>query len=133
MAAAAGGIPTDTRPPSYISLPQAAAGAQSIQLETNTSSPYMGPNSAGSSQLASSSLLASPLATAKDAPWSGDGSRDFHLSGSGPRYFPGVVTRVHRGNSIRQGSAHESDEASSRPKKAATREGPDEAKGQDRA
>jgi len=124
VAAAAGG----TRPPSYISLPQAVVGGQSIHVDTNTGSPYTGPNSAGSSQLVASSVLASPLATAKDAPWPGDGSRDPHLSGTGPRYFPGVVTRGQRRNSVRQGSAHESDEGSNRLKKTATREGPEEGK-----
>lgn len=42
--------------------------------------------------------------------WPIDGMKDGHLSGSEPRIYPGMISRRHRSNSLRQSSTHESDE-----------------------
>ena len=39
-----------------------------------------------------------------------DSIRDIHLSGHEPRYFPGLMARASRRESVRQTSVHESDE-----------------------
>lgn len=54
-----------------------------------------------------------PTAVAAGQPtgtWPIDGMNDLHLSGSEPRIYPGMISRRHRTNSLRQSSAHESDE-----------------------
>jgi AMP deaminase len=102
----------DSKHPSYVSLSQAGFATRAPS-QADPSSPYMGATSMNSSQILPGSLLASPLATAtKDAPWPGEAGRDLHLSGSEPRYFPGVVTRRQRTDSVRQNSLHESDRES---------------------
>jgi len=107
---------TESRHAAFASLPSTARG-QSSQGDTH--SPYLGPGSAASSQILPGPSIPSTLA---DVAWQVDGIRDSHLSGSEPRYFPGIVTRSQRRNSTRQSSAHESDDNWARLKKSPTRD-----------
>jgi AMP deaminase len=45
--------------------------------------------------------------------WSQEGFKDTHLSGHEPRYFPGMMARASRRDSVRQGSIHELDDVAS--------------------
>ncbi|KAI1857050.1 hypothetical protein JX265_009277 [Neoarthrinium moseri] len=61
------------------------------------------------------------------AQWSADGFRETHLSGHEPRYFPGMMARASRRDSMRQGSMHDSDDVASTrsaPKRSGAREEP---------
>lgn len=41
------------------------------------------------------------LPSSRDQGWPNDGIADLHLSGSDPRMFPGIFSRSHRTNSLR--------------------------------
>lgn len=58
--------------------------------------------------LTSPSGLGTPGAAVCAASGSGEG-RDLHLSGHEPRYYPGMVSRSQRRDSMRRESGHESD------------------------
>ncbi|KAH6646493.1 hypothetical protein BKA67DRAFT_584525 [Truncatella angustata] len=61
------------------------------------------------------------------AQWPTEGFKEMHLSGHEPRYFPGMMARASRRDSMRQGSMHESDDVGSTrsaPKKGGAREEP---------
>lgn len=45
--------------------------------------------------------------------WPAEGFKDMHLSGHEPRYFPGMMARASRRDSMRQGSMHDSDDVAS--------------------
>ncbi|CAK7263247.1 AMP deaminase [Sporothrix epigloea] len=74
-------------------------------------------------------VFASPIALSRESTWPADAASstaaaafngtsvsgglsgpNSHLSGSEPRYFPGVATRSQRRNSVRKGSQHEVDD-----------------------
>lgn len=115
--ATAGAIITaDSKQNSYASLvsqPSRTPQRQSLFADVNVTSPGLGP--------VQGTLLASPVIAAgqtRDGPRAAaggagvagpDGMKDHHISGSEPRYFPGVVTRSQRRNSMRKASVHEDD------------------------
>ena len=88
-----------------VSSTHAASRTPASAPQVESGSPYIAPLtlSGSTSQIFGSSLNGSPMAT------TADGIRDLHLAGDAPRYFPGVVSRGQRRNSVRQGSMHESD------------------------
>lgn len=101
-------ITLDAKYPNHGSVSSTHAAATRTPAsapQVDSGSPYMAPLtlSSSTSQIFGSSLGSSPMATAAD------GIRDLHLAGDAPRYFPGVVSRGQRRNSVRQGSMHESD------------------------
>ncbi|KAI0815668.1 hypothetical protein GGR55DRAFT_629725 [Xylaria sp. FL0064] len=56
----------------------------------------------------------SPLLTVqRESSWPTDGLQSMHLSSHEPRYFPGMMTRASRRQSLRRSSAHESDDVAS--------------------
>jgi AMP deaminase len=104
-------------------LPLGPAGSLTsrtvVSSPVEAGSPRMGPFGGSTNQphLTSSSSQASPLAmgsASRDSRTPSDTLRDalhdMHLSGHEPRYFPGVVTRSQRRNSMRKSSTHESDD-----------------------
>lgn len=70
-----------------------------------TSSPAM----QGTHTAHSAGVSHPPLAQPTNS-WPIDSMKDGHLSGSEPRIYPGMISRRHRTNSLRQSSTHESDE-----------------------
>ncbi|KAI1350176.1 hypothetical protein F5Y01DRAFT_287117 [Xylaria sp. FL0043] len=56
----------------------------------------------------------SPLLTVqRESSWPTDGLQSMHLSSHEPRYFPGMMARASRRQSLRRSSAHESDDVAS--------------------
>lgn len=66
-------------------------------------------NDKGSKAVLDAPMSASPQSTTQSQ-WQADGFKDPHLSGHEPRYFPGMMARASRRDSIRQGSMHDSDD-----------------------
>ncbi|KAJ8125648.1 hypothetical protein O1611_g7990 [Lasiodiplodia mahajangana] len=63
----------------------------------------------------------------RESPWPTDGLQNMHLSSLEPRYFPGMMARASRRDSLRRSSAPEDEAGSSRtanPKKSGGREEP---------
>ncbi|KAK0717047.1 hypothetical protein B0T26DRAFT_277263 [Lasiosphaeria miniovina] len=110
------GLTIESKHPSQVSassnLHTSSTSRTSHQVDTG--SPYM--SAMSQPQIFSNPVVASPLgASASDREASGNWSpveatREPHLSGNEPRYFPGVVSRGPRRNSTRQSSMHESDQ-----------------------
>lgn len=108
----------------------ASAAAAALNTPTQTPTPTTAAVSASAAAMANNpagSLFASPIALSREPTWSteatsaagtpGSGSGvdpdpNVHLSGTEPRYFPGVATRSQRRNSLRQNSYHEVDDGS---------------------
>ncbi|KAI0124640.1 AMP deaminase 2 [Xylariales sp. AK1849] len=64
-------------------------------------------------------------ASHRESQWPNEGLREMHLSGHEPRYFPGMMARASRRDSMRQGSVHDSDDAGSTrsaPKRSSAKE-----------
>lgn len=55
--------------------------------------------------------MSSPPGATREG-WASDTASDVHISGSQPRFFPGVVARSQTRSGTRQSSMHESDDAS---------------------
>ncbi|KAI0450145.1 hypothetical protein F5B21DRAFT_492189 [Xylaria acuta] len=65
-----------------------------------------------SSHVDTRTVPSSPLVTMQREPsWPTDGLQNMHLSSLEPRYIPGMMARASRRDSLRRGSAHESDDA----------------------
>ncbi|KAI1130404.1 hypothetical protein F5Y10DRAFT_235579 [Nemania abortiva] len=63
---------------------------------------------------ADTTIPGSPLpAVQRESVWPTDGLQNMHLSSLEPRYFPGMMARASRRDSLRRSSAHESDDAGS--------------------
>ncbi|CAK7225055.1 AMP deaminase [Sporothrix bragantina] len=111
------------------SLPQLSDAAQSSTSTTTLNTP--GVASTGAISTATGGpILTSPVALSRESTWPADaptaagaGSSsasvsggivdpNVHLSGTEPRYFPGVATRSQRRNSVRKNSYHEMDDGS---------------------
>lgn len=120
--------------PSFVTLPAAAhSGPLSADLTSahaalasastgtlNATIPGAAtPTISGSTATATATggpIHASPLALSRESTWPADAATasasdpSVHLSGTEPRYFPGVATRSQRRNSIRKNSYHEMDD-----------------------
>ncbi|KIH95268.1 AMP deaminase [Sporothrix brasiliensis 5110] len=113
-AAHAGPFPTDL-PPAHAGLASASTGALHAAAQGGAA-PIVGTGGP---------IQASPLVLSRESTWPADATASgagtpagsaadpnpsAHLSGSEPRYFPGVATRSQRRNSIRKNSYHETDD-----------------------
>ena len=94
-----------TTTPSRPSEPQPTSSSPSI-------TPSIPPSLSQSQVLTASPVaLTSPASGTVGGSGSGSGEgRDLHLSGHEPRYFPGMVSRSQRRDSMRRESGHESDQ-----------------------
>ncbi len=110
---------------SFVSLPAAARSSPTagepfpLAALSTSASPAM----TAMANITSGTLLASPQVLSRDGTWpagaavsgtptSDPSLNDAHLSGTEPRYFPGVAMRSQRRNSVRAGSYHEMDDSS---------------------
>lgn len=84
-----------------------------ISLQVQSNSPSFAPSTSANSVL-QGPITGSPLTLQREpAQWPTEDFRDTHLSGHEPRYFPGMMSRVSRRDSLRKSSVHESDDAGS--------------------
>ena len=116
-AAHSGPLPTDVTA-AHATLASASTGTLNATAP-GAATPTLGAANTGGP------ILASPLALSRDSTWPADAvtsaagtpgnggvnpDLSVHLSGTEPRYFPGVATRSQRRNSIRKNSYHEMDD-----------------------
>ncbi|OTA51933.1 AMP deaminase [Hypoxylon sp. EC38] len=109
----------DSKSHSYLNIANAEGRLPRPGSQAETSSPHLDAPVGG--QFPSSG---SPLGITHRESWPTEGLRETHLSGHEPRYIPGMMARASRHGSMHRSSMHESDDASSAPKKTAGREEP---------
>ncbi|KAL8370985.1 hypothetical protein RB595_001032 [Gaeumannomyces hyphopodioides] len=98
--------------PDKLSPPLKASGGGQGQTDQDAAAaPSHGKISHGSI-VSSPPVVGVREGTAASPPWPADGTvEDLHISGSQPRFFPGVVARSQTRGGTRQSSMHESDDA----------------------
>ncbi|CAK7565011.1 MAG: AMP deaminase [Sporothrix epigloea] len=120
---------------SYVPLPAATQSALGHKDTARSNVPTAALNTAtvastGATNATGGAVFASPIALSRESTWPADGASsavtafngssvsggpsdpNSHLSGTEPRYFPGVATRSQRRNSVRKSSQHETDDGS---------------------
>lgn len=96
------------------------------QMELNAGYGGLANQKDAGSSILSGSVCSSPLAAKREEPWATDSMRETHLSGDEPRYFPGLVARAQRRDSVRQPPTQETDDRDSvrsAPRRSDTNEG----------